>query len=40
MPDLVGRDLIFRTLLHKADLLSLFALGQFVELLSVKQNFS
>ena len=26
VPDLVGRDLIFRTLLHKADLLGLFAL--------------
>ena len=26
VPDLVGRDLILRTLLHKADLLGLFAL--------------
>ena len=27
VPDLVGRDLIFRTLLHKADCFRLFALG-------------
>ena len=40
VPDLVGRDLILRTLLHKADFFRLFALGQFVEILSVKQNFS
>ena len=40
VPDLVGRDLIFRTLLHKADLLGLFALGQFIELLPIEQNFT
>ena len=40
VPDLVGDDLVFGALLHKADFFSLFALGQFVEILSVKQNFS
>ena len=40
MPDLIRDDLILRALLHKADFSSLFALGQFVEILSVKQNFS
>ena len=40
MPDLVSDDLVFGALLDKADFFSLFALGQFVEILSVKQNFS
>ena len=40
VPDLVGDDLVFGALLDKADFFSLFALGQFVEILSVKQNFS
>ena len=40
MPDLIRDDLILRALLHKADFFSLFALGQFVEILSIKQNFS
>ena len=40
MPDLICDDLILRALLHKADFFCLFALGQFVETLSVKQNFS
>ena len=40
VPDLVSDDLVFGALLDKADFFSLFALGQFVEILSVKQNFS
>jgi len=38
VPDLIRDDLIFWALLHKADLLGLFALGQFIKLLSVKQD--
>ena len=40
MPDLVGDDLIFRTLLHKADLLGLFALGQLIKRRIFKQDFT
>ena len=40
VPDLIRDDLILRALLHKPDLLSLFALGQLVELLSVEQDFA
>ena len=38
MPDLIRDDLIFRALLHEADFLGLFALGHFIEILSVKQD--
>ena len=38
VPDLIRDDLIFRALLHEADFLGLFALGHFIEILSVKQD--
>ena len=38
MPNLVGDDLVFRGLLHKADLLTLCALLQFIQRRSFKQN--
>lgn len=38
MPDLIRDDLILRALLHKADFFSLFALGKFIKILSVKQD--
>ena len=40
VPDLVGDDLVFGTLLHEADLFGLFALVKRIEISSLKQNFS
>ena len=40
MPDLIRDDLILRALLHKANLLGLFALGQHVEVSAVKKDFT
>ena len=40
MPDLIRDDLILRALLHKAYSFSLFALGQFIELFFVEQDFT
>ena len=40
VPDLIRDDLILRALLHKANLLGLFALGQHVEVSAVKKDFT
>ena len=40
MPDLVGRDLVFRTLLHKADFFRLFALVKIVKISALKEDFA
>ena len=40
VPDLVGDDLVFGALLHKADLLGLFALVKGIKISALKQNFS
>ena len=40
MPDFVGHDLVFRTLLHEADLFRLFALVDLVKISAVKEDFS
>ena len=40
VPDLVGRDLILRTLLHKAYFFCLFALVKGIKISALKQNFS
>ena len=40
VPDLVGRDLILRTLLHKADCFRLFALVKIVKISALKEDFA
>ena len=40
VPDLVGRDLVFRTLLHKADFFRLFALVKIVKISALKEDFA
>ena len=40
VPDLVGRDLVLRTLLHKADFFRLFALVKIVKISALKEDFA